>query len=139
MTAQKLSSQELIKAIVAAGGRVKLVAERTGMAEGEVVTAVTADQATLAEQLRTRFILELYDTLMNTQIALMGVIEDMSPGDIARTYAAMSSAFAALTSKPSEDKVEQPVDINAARDRLAERLDKYAERRLRAEADESAG
>lgn len=125
----KLTPQEIIKAVVAASGRTKLAAERLKLPEAEIIAAITDDQSTLAEQLRTQFILNMYDTLMQVQITLQAQLEHLSPGDVARSYAAMSSAFAALTSRPSEDATEQPVDIATARERLADRLDQYEERR----------
>lgn len=123
-----LTPAQIIKAVVAYGGRTKLTSEKLGIPEPDIIAAITSDQASLAEQLRTTFLLELYDTMAMTKIAFVGLLDRMSPDVAARAYAAQAAAFATLTSRPSEDATDQPVDIQAARTNLANRLEEHQRR-----------
>jgi hypothetical protein len=139
----QLTPQQLIKALVAADGNIPLAAERTKVERGELIAAITAEQASLAEQLRSKFVLDLYHTLQETQAVFRMNLERMTPDAISRAYAQQAAAFAQLTSRPTEDASEQPVDIQAARNGLAARFEEYQARHDRrllqaAESEEQA-
>lgn len=130
-----ITPQELVRAIVAADGDLAICSERLRLklgielTEQEIITSVSnMEQTTLGEVLRTGAIVMLYSTLSKTTKALNQKMERLPVGDLSRAHAAQMQALANLTSRPTEDAVEQPVSIEAARQRLFEKLDQHEER-----------
>ncbi len=120
--------KNIIAMVVAADARLGLAAERLGMSKDEVLRAVVDDTQSLSDQLKVKLLLQLFETLMMTQIAFQATIADMSPDGIARAYASQMQAFAQLSAKPIEVAEEAPVTIMEARNALADKLDKYQDR-----------
>lgn len=120
--------KNIIAMVVASDARLGLAAERLQMKKEDVLRAIVDDTQTLSEQLRVKLLLQLFDTLMQTQIAFQASIADMSPDGVARAYASQMQAFAQLSAKPVEIAEEAPVTIMEARNALADKLDKYQER-----------
>lgn len=133
-----ITPQELVRLIVATDGNLAVVSERlqlqgVNLSEHEIITRVSnMDNVSLGEVLRTGAIMMLYSTYAKTTKELnkrMGVIP---ASDLARVHAQQAQALANLTSRPTEDAVEQPVSIEAARQRLFEKLDQHEERERQA-------
>ncbi len=120
------SPQELLRFIVAANGNIPLAAERAGVDRQELVALVTGnDTSTLSENLRAMFILSLYDSLMQAQIAFNANIPFMSPNELARSFSQMATTFSQLTSIQSPDLAGETHDAAAAKSSLITRLEQW--------------
>lgn len=146
MAKVSLDPKTVIAEIVAANARLPLAAERLSKELGQRIStadlmrAVVDDQAGMTEQLRAQLVLQLFNTLMETQVAFQASIADLSPDAVARAYAAQVTAFAAITAKPLEQATEQPVSFIDARERLLNKLDEHQRRRDEAnEVRETSG
>lgn len=137
----KLNTKDLVSALVAAGGREHLAAERIGggIKGTDVLEALIDRDAPPNEQFRAMHIASVYKVLKHVEAVVLGTLDELSPGEMVRFYSSLSSAFANLVSKPLEAAEEQPVDISTARRSLMSRVEGYISREdeLRAGADDA--
>lgn len=102
-----IENVDVVRAVVAANGNMRLAAERLTRASGErtyteadIIDIVTGDKS-IAGQLTQRFnaLLQIktFDLLMQAQIALLGVMGDMDANKLGATYGVLLGAYSQLT------------------------------------------
>lgn len=126
MTPTTRSAKELMHFVVASGGNLPLAAERAGVDRKELVALITGgDTSVLSENLRAMLMLNLFDTIMQTNIAFIASLPNMSPGDTGKALAGFLATFAQLTATPTADLAGEVHDATATKQKLVTRLDQW--------------
>ena len=114
-----IAPRDLARFVVGAGGALPLAAERatrklnTKVTEYDIIELVTENDdisERIASQLRSLLLIRMFDVIMQLQIGVSASIEDMKPGEMARTYTALISSFASLTA-PSPKSMLDLLDV----------------------------
>lgn len=124
------SARELMTFVVAAEGNLPLAAERAGISQKDLVTLITGgDTSSLSENLKAMLMLQLFDTIMQTNIAFRASLPYMSPGDISKSLSGQLATFAQLTAAPTADLAGEVHDATATKQKLVTRLDAWKKQR----------
>lgn len=130
-----LPVERTMEVLVAAGGNIKLAAERLSK---ELVTPVhpadivhvlqSSEDETLARVIRNGLMLQVFETLGDVRMQVAASLGEMAPGEVARLYSSLLDSASNLV-KPAQKAGDTniailgtPEALEAARAQLADRI-----------------
>ncbi len=72
----------------------------------------------LVSKLRILSVIKMYDALTSLQFRMMSVIDDLTPGEVAKTYTAMMTAFNNLTVHSTKEQFDLDLQAQLAAQQL---------------------
>lgn len=88
--------------VIRADGDLYLAAERLGMSREDLLATIASDTegaSSLAAQLRILNMVQVWGLINTTKDALVPVIPELKPSELARTYTSLIAAFATVSDK----------------------------------------
>lgn len=139
MTKVSAEVDEVIRYVVAATGRIPLAVERynkdngTHFTKDDFFVILTQDTGDLVDKLKVQAILNLFETMNETNLVLRERMHELKPHEISALYTSQATAFGNLTRDKIEESAQAPVDNVTARSKFIDKLNNYKSRKTNAD------
>lgn len=119
----ELLASDLVRFVIGSRGNMPLAAERASRKLGRKVTEymlteiITEDPDSverIQRQLRSVQTMAMFEALDLVRVAMIGMLEHMSPGDLARLYSTLSAAFANITAPQTKVSFDLTLEAQKA-------------------------
>ena len=123
------NAEEVINLFITSEGNIPLTVERYNRryADGpklneykllSILTNSEGGMENLVKQLRSLLVLKLFSLVMDTQLKVGGILDDLKPSDLSKTYTGLVSSFAQLTNGAAKDVFDFEAEIQKVADEL---------------------
>lgn len=123
------SDAEVLDCLVANNGILMRVAGKLGISELQVLQCVTRNAAALSTKLRATMMVNMFQTALAMNAAMLGRINEMSADTLGRSYGSTLTSFTQLAAQ-FEETVEEDTDDDAsvAKQQMLDRIGSMAQR-----------
>jgi hypothetical protein len=124
-----VGAEEVLDTLMANNGIIARAAAKLNMSEAAIMNVISNNATMLSRKARARLMLSSFVTVTKLDAVLAASADELSPGDLGRTYAASLAAFTNLAGQFEEAAEETDTDdADAAKEGMLERLARMGKR-----------